>query len=73
VKASEVHNMKDDELLERIRQAKDEHFGLRFQHATGELENTSSMGAAKRDIARLLTVAKERGIDVEKELRALKI
>ena len=73
MKASEVHNMKDDELLERIRQAKDEHFGLRFQHATGELENTSSMGAAKRDIARLLTVAKERGIDVEKELRALKI
>jgi large subunit ribosomal protein L29 len=73
MKASEVHNMKDDELLERIRQAKDEHFGLRFQHATGELENTSSMGVARRDIARLLTVAKERGIDVEKELRALKI
>jgi large subunit ribosomal protein L29 len=69
VKSSEAHNMKDDELIERLRQAKEEHFGLRFQHATGELENTSSMGAAKRDIARLLTVAKERGIDVEKELK----
>ena len=69
MKASEAHNMKDDELLERLRQAKDEHFGLRFQHATGELENTSSMRSARRDIARLLTVAKERGIDVEKELK----
>ena len=42
VKASEVHNLKDPELLERLRQAKEEHFGLRFQHATGELENTSA-------------------------------
>ena len=42
VKGSEVHNLKDAELLERLRQAKEEHFGLRFQHATGELENTSA-------------------------------
>lgn len=70
MKASEVHNMKDDELIERLRHAKEDHFGLRFQHATGELENTSSMGAARRDIARLMTVAKERGIDVDKELSA---
>ncbi len=69
MKASEAHNLKDPELIERLRQAKEEHFGLRFQHATGELENTSSMSAARRDIARLLTVAKERGIDVEKELK----
>ena len=70
MKASEAHNLKDAELIERLRQAKEEHFGLRFQHATGELENTSSMRLARRDIARLLTVAKERGIDVEKELKA---
>ena len=69
MKASEAHNLKDPELIERLRQAKEDHFGLRFQHATGELENTSSVGAARRDIARLLTVAKERGIDVEKELK----
>ncbi len=69
MKASEAHNLKDAELIERLRQAKEEHFGLRFQHATGELENTSAMGAARRDVARLLTVAKERGIDVEKELK----
>jgi large subunit ribosomal protein L29 len=69
MKGSDAHDLKDAELIERLRQAKDEHFGLRFQHATGELENTSSMGSARRDIARLLTVAKERGIDVEKELK----
>lgn len=69
MKASEAHNLKDPELIERLRQAKEEHFGLRFQHATGELENTSAMAAARRDVARLLTVAKERGIDVEKELK----
>jgi large subunit ribosomal protein L29 len=70
MKASEAHNLKDEELIDRLRQAKEEHFGLRFQHAAGELENTSALAVARRDVARLLTVAKERGIDVEKELRA---
>jgi large subunit ribosomal protein L29 len=70
MKASEAHNLKDDELLERLKQAREEQFGLRFQHATGELENTARLTAVKRDVARLLTVAKERGIDLEQELRA---
>ena len=70
MKASEAHNLKDDELLERLKQARDEQFSLRFQHATGELENTARLTAVKRDVARLLTVAKERGIDLEQELRA---
>ncbi len=70
MKSSEVHNLKDDELLERLRQATDEQFSLRFQHATGELENTARLGDAKRDVARLLTVAKERGIDIDQELKA---
>jgi large subunit ribosomal protein L29 len=69
MKASEVHNLKDDELLERIRQTREEQFALRLQHATGELENTSRVTAVRRDVARLLTVAKERGIDLEHELR----
>ena len=70
MKASEAHNLKDDELLERLKQAREEQFGLRFQHATGELENTARLTAVKRDVAKLLTVAKERGIDLEQELRA---
>jgi large subunit ribosomal protein L29 len=69
MKASEVHNLKDDELVERIRQTREEQFNLRLQHATGELENTARVTAVRRDVARLLTVAKERGIDLEHELR----
>ena len=69
MKGSEVHNMKDDELVEKIREAKEEAFNLRFRHSTGELENTSRVGAARRDVARLMTVARERGIDVDTELR----
>jgi large subunit ribosomal protein L29 len=69
MKASETHNLKDDELVAKLSDAKQESFNLRFRHATGELENTARLGQAKRDIARLLTVAKERGIDVERELR----
>jgi large subunit ribosomal protein L29 len=69
MKAAEAHDLKDDELVAKLIEAKQESFNLRFRHATGELENTDRLGVAKRDIARLLTVAKERGIDVEKELR----
>ncbi len=70
MKASEAHNLKDAELIEQLKQAKEEQFSLRFQHATGELENTSRLGAVRRDVARLRTVAKERGIDLETELKA---
>ena len=69
MKATETHNMKDDELVAKLIDAKQESFNLRFRHATGELENTARLGQSKRDIARLLTVAKERGIDVDRELR----
>jgi large subunit ribosomal protein L29 len=69
VKSAEVHNLKDDELVVKLIDAKEETFNLRFRHATGELENTARLGQAKRDVARLVTVARERGIDVEKETR----
>ncbi len=69
MKGAEVHNMKDDELVERIKTSREEQFNLRFQHATGELENSARIGEAKRDVARLLTVANERGIDLQKALK----
>ena len=69
VKAAEVHDLKDDELIAKLIDAKQEKFNLRFRQATGELENTARIGVARRDVAKLLTVAKERGIDVEKELK----
>jgi large subunit ribosomal protein L29 len=71
MKASEVHNLKDDELVAKLNEAKREAFNLRFRAATGELENTARLGGARRDVARLLTVARERGIDVDKELRRI--
>ena len=69
MKGSAVHALDDHDLVERLKQAREEAFSLRFRHATGELENTAGIGASRRDVAKLLTVAKERGIDVEKELR----
>ena len=69
MKSSDAHDLKDPELLEQIKQIRDEQFALRLQHATGELENTARLGGVRRDVARLLTVAKEREIDLERELR----
>jgi large subunit ribosomal protein L29 len=68
VKASEVHALDDQDLVERLREAREEAFSLRFRHATGELENSARLSAARRDVARLLTVAKQRGIDLDREL-----
>ena len=69
MKASEAHNLKDEELVEKLRDAKEAVFNLRFRHSSGELENTAGIAGAKRDVARLLTVARERGIDVRTEMR----
>ena len=69
MKAGQVHDLADDQLVELIGKARQEVFNLRFQHATGQLENTARLGVAKRDLARGLTVARERGIDVERELK----
>jgi len=69
MKASDVHALGDADLIERIRQSREEAFNLRLKNATGELEDTAKLSAARRDVARLLTVARERSIDVEKELK----
>jgi large subunit ribosomal protein L29 len=69
MKAVEVHNLEDSQLAELVDTARKELFNLRFQHATGQLENTARLGQAKKDLARALTVARERGIDVETEIR----
>ena len=69
MKGAQVHDLADDQLVEFIGNARQEIFNLRFQHATGQLENTARMKTAKRDLARGLTVAHQRGIDVDVELR----
>ena len=61
--ARELRDFDDESLLDRIATARRDLFGLRLQHATGELENTAGLRAAKRELARALTVARERGLD----------
>jgi large subunit ribosomal protein L29 len=68
VKASDVHGSPDPQVVEFVGNKRQELFNLRFQHATGQLEDTAALARAKRDLARALTVARERGIDVETEL-----
>jgi large subunit ribosomal protein L29 len=64
VNAAELRDLSEGELREHVEDARRELFGLRFQHATGELDNTASLGHAKREVARALTVARERGIEL---------
>lgn len=61
--------MGDSELVEKLKEVKQEAFNLRLRHATGELEDTSRLPAARREVARLLTIARERGINLDKELK----
>ena len=63
--AKDLRDLQDDELVEEVKTARKEVFGLRFQNATGSLENTAGVRTAKRDLARVLTVARERGIDTD--------
>jgi large subunit ribosomal protein L29 len=71
VKAVEVHNLDDPQLAQFVSRSREELFNLRFQHATGQLENTARLRQAKNDLARGLTVARQRGLDVAAELRKL--
>jgi large subunit ribosomal protein L29 len=60
MKAKEMRDMPADELAEQIATLRKDLFGLRFANATGELDNTAGVGRARRDLARALTVARER-------------
>jgi large subunit ribosomal protein L29 len=61
--AAELRDMDDSALVEHVATVRRDLFGLRMQHATGELDNTASLRTAKRELARSLTVARQRGID----------
>ena len=69
MKASDVHALGDQDLVQQLKEAREEAFNLRFRHATGELENTARLRESRRDMARLMTIARERGIDLDKELK----
>ena len=63
MKTTQLRDMDDETLVEHISTTRRDLFGLRLQHATGELENTAGLRTAKRDLARALTVAQQRGVD----------
>ena len=60
MKAKDFRLLSEGELLEKERQLSEELFNLRFQHATGQLENVMRIPQVKRDIARLKTILKEK-------------
>ena len=68
MKANELNELNDAELLNRLRQCKEELFNLRFQHATGQLENHTRLPQVKRDIARCETILRAREIEAAEAL-----
>jgi len=66
LRASELRELSDEELVKRLAESREELFNLRFQAATGALENTARLGLAKRDIARILTIQTQRANTLER-------
>jgi len=66
----EYRQMDEEELYNRLGQAKQELFNLRFQLVTGRLDNSSRLGHVRKDVARILTVMREREIDEAEALAA---
>ena len=60
----ELDAMEDERLLEELKKSKEELFNLRFQSATGQLENHGRLKAVKRDIARIYTILRERELGI---------
>ena len=67
MKADEYREVGSSELGVKLDEAREEYFNLRFQNATGQLENFSQIGRVKRDIARIRTILRERelGLDTD--------
>ena len=58
--AAELRGLEDDELVTKLRESKEELFNLRFQSATGQLDNNKRLRTVRHDIARIYTVMRER-------------
>ena len=69
MKIKDVRNLNDEQLVETAREFREELFNLRFRNSTGEIENTARLREARRSLARAMTIARERDLDLERELR----
>ena len=67
MKAAEVRELGNDELSARLDETREELFNLRFQQATGQLENYGRLGQVRRDIARILSTQRERELGISAE------
>ncbi|MBS3955955.1 MAG: 50S ribosomal protein L29 [Clostridiales bacterium] len=67
---TEIKNLADSDLVEKVKEARAELFNLRFQLATGQLDNPARIGSVKRNIARLLTEIRARQISASSDARA---
>ena len=65
--ATELRGLLDDELVTKLKEAKEELFNLRFQSATGQLDNNQRLRTVKHDIARIYTVMRERELGLTSE------
>ena len=65
--AAEIRDLNDDELVTRLAESKEELFNLRFQVATGQLDNNRRLHHVRRDIARIYTVMRERELGIMRE------
>jgi large subunit ribosomal protein L29 len=65
-RAQELRETGDEELLVALREAKEELFNLRFQVATGQLDNNRRLQTVRRDIARIYTVMRERELGIDR-------
>jgi large subunit ribosomal protein L29 len=65
VNIDELRELTTDELVESLMEAKEERFNLRFQVATNQLDNTARLKTVKKDIARILTVMRERDVEAD--------
>ena len=70
MKAAEVKEMSNADLEAKLKDSRVELFNLRFQHATGQLDNPGKIGVVKKDIARLHTEVRARQIKAEREAAA---
>ena len=66
-KPAELRALADDELLNKLRESKEELFNLRFQAATGQLESHGRLLAVRKDIARIYTTMRERELGITTE------
>ncbi|HLS91126.1 MAG TPA: 50S ribosomal protein L29 [Limnochordia bacterium] len=66
MKARELRELTDDELGRKLADLKEELFNLRFQAATGQLDNPMRMKAVKKDIARVKTIMRERELQLKR-------